>query len=100
MCPLKQKEKSARIAFDQGVYIGVKNQTNEMVETGYYWDMSWSLVDSHLFSNIPYDWEILKLFFILNNIVPTWIDCKGVDTLYYKDKNGTWSGCMVEKVCF
>ena len=68
MCPMKQKQKSARIAFDQGYGIVVDNQTNEMVETGWY-DTSMALADSHLNSQIPRNWEILKLFFIVNNII-------------------------------
>ena len=94
MCPVTQKEQIARVAFDQGMLVAVDNQTNELVETG-GWDMSRSLVLSGGYSMIPWDWEILKLFFTVNNIVPTWIDCKGVDGggLYYKE-NGSWSGTV------
>ena len=99
MCPLKKRQKSARIAFDQGMQIAVDNQTNELVETGWWWDMSLALKLSGGYNQIPFDWEILKLFFIVNNIAPTWIDCKGVDGGgWYYEENGTWSG-MVGKVC-
>ena len=96
ICPVTQNRKSIRIAFDQGVLIAVNNQTNEMVETGERWDMSVSLVESGGRSVIPREWEIIKLFLWVNNIVPTWVDCKGVGTLYYKE-NKTWSG-LVGKV--
>ena len=88
MCPLTQKEQIARIAFNQG--FGIVVDYHEMSETGKQ-DMSWSLVRSGGNTKIPRDWEILKLFFTVNNIVPTWIDCTGVDTLYSKE-NGSWSG--------
>ena len=92
MCPVKQKEQIVRVGFDQGWQVTVDNQTNEFVETG-RWEMSKSLMRSGGESQIPWDWEILKLFFTVNNIVPTWVDCKGVDGggLYYKE-NGSWSG--------
>ena len=90
---MKQKQKFSRIAFDQWYGMAVDKQTNEIME----WEMALSLRDSHLRSIIVWDWEILKLFLIVNNIVPNWIDCKGVDALYSKE-NGTWSG-FVGKVC-
>ena len=93
MCPLKQREQSAGIAFDQGRVMGVNNQTNELVETG-YWDMSRSLVRSGGYTYIPLDWEIVKLFFTVNNIVPTYLDC------WYDAacNNRSWEG-PIGKVC-
>ena len=84
---MKQKEKSARITFTQGMKIGVDMETNEIIE----WDIAFSLRDSHLYSQIPWDREVVKLFFMIHNIAPIWIDDNNVGQDY---GNGTFSGML------
>ena len=92
MCPLKQKKQTVRVAFDQGWFMAVDNQTNEFVETG-EWDMSQALAISGLYTTIPFHWEILKLFFTIHNIAPTWTDGKGQSVIYHQG-NRTYSGIV------
>ena len=75
----KPEKQLMRISFDQGFYLGVDNQTNEMKTEGLgvvnqaYWDVSrYSLVKSGAITQIVWEWEILKIFFDNNNVVPQW----------------------------
>ena len=94
MCPLKQRERVARIAFDQGWYLQVNLRTNYLFE----WNIWWTLVNSGSRSKIPYYDEIYKLFFTIYHVAPIWTDNKGE---YNKFHNVTkeWSG-YVGKVGF
>ena len=40
---------------------------------------------------IPYSWEILKIFFDHNNIVPNWIDCNQ-NWGWFDHETGKWTG--------
>ena len=67
----KPQKQLVRLAFYSGRNIGVDDQTNEMVET----DVSESsLVFSGTTTRIVRTWEIFKIFFDNNNIVPKWIE--------------------------
>ena len=46
-----------------------------------------------LLSNIPYDWEILDIFFKQSKITPTWINCNYTWGTYLKD-TGMWNGAV------
>ena len=68
----KPQKQLVRVAFQPGFYIDVNSQTNEMKTTD-YWDVSQPLRRSGTNSQIVWAWEILKIFFDNNNVVPKWI---------------------------
>ena len=89
----KPQKQLVRIAFDPGFYLGVNNQTNEMVE----WDHSVSLVWSGTLSQIVWNWEIFKIFFDNYNVVPKWI--LGNYTADEFDKeSGEWTAGLITTV--
>ena len=92
----KPQKQLVRIAFDPGWILGVNNKTNEMKTTG-GWDVSESLVVSGTISQISLDWEILKIFFDNNNVVPKWI--LGNYTVDEFDKeSGEWTAGLITTV--
>ena len=42
--------------------------------TSGYWDISSALEYSGQLSWIVWEWEILQIFFVKNNVVPVWIE--------------------------
>ena len=44
-------------------------------------------------SRIPYDFEILEIFFKTNNIIVNWLDCNYTRG-WYDDKTGRWTGAV------
>ena len=44
-------------------------------------------------SVMPYDFEILSMFFSSHNIEPNWLDC-GYSWGWYDEDLGGWTGCM------
>ena len=99
----KPQKQLARLAFDPGFYIGVNNQTNELKTSGWshfqgwYWDQSGSLVWSGTISMIVYEWEIFKIFFDKNNVVPKWIVGNYTDP-YYDEESGEWTAGLITTV--
>ena len=94
----KPQKQLVRIAFDPGFYIGVNNQTNEMVTSG-YWDVSESLVWSGTLSIIVWDWEIFEIFFDNSNVDPKWI--VGNYTVDEFDiESGEWTAGLITTVRF
>jgi len=92
----KPQKQLVRLAFDPGFYIGVNNQTNEMVTSG-YWDVSESLVWSGTLSMIVWNWEIFEIFFDNSNVVPKWI--LGNYTVDEFDKeSGEWTAGLITTV--
>ena len=87
ICRLKEKEKSARISYENGVdgiYVYPETGKLEMEE----WDTElWHLGTSikralqHVGKNsqICHNWEIYKLLFILHNVSPIWIEAILID---------------------
>ena len=45
------------------------------------------------YSAMPYDWEVLSMFFSIHNIEPNWLDCNQTYG-WYDDELGGWTGCM------
>ena len=92
----KPQKQLVRLAFDPGMYIVVNNQTNELKTTG-YWDVSESLVWSGTISMIVYEWEIFKIFFDKNNVVPKWI--VGNYTVdEFDEESGEWTAGLITTV--
>ena len=46
-----------------------------------------------LYSNMPYNWEVLSKFFSLYNIEPNWPHCNFIAG-HYNESLGAWTGCM------
>ena len=46
-----------------------------------------------LFSQIPWDWEILSSFVERNNLFVNWIDCN-YTWGWYDDDTGKWTGAI------
>ena len=91
LCPIKQKERPAKLAFERG-YDGLyvkKNAKGELTEEMYeHPPISSSLQFSGDLSTIPWAWEKLKLFITVFNIKPIWIDtmflvgnCKNIECI-------------------
>ena len=59
---------SVTIAYNQYYYFDVDPETLTMVEYPMVPANGW-------YSNIPYDWEIIKTFLDHFSLTPTWIDC-------------------------
>ena len=99
----KPQKQLARLAFDPGFYIEVNHQTNELKTSGWshfqgwYWDQSGSLVWSGTISMIVYEWEIFKIFFDKNNVVPKWIVGNYTDP-YYDEESGEWTAGLITTV--
>ena len=47
---------------------------------------------------ISYSWEILKLFFKNNNIVPNWINCYQTWG-WFDEESGKWTGAVGKVIC-
>ena len=93
----KPQKQLVRIAFDPGYYLGVNNQTNEMMTTGFYWSQSEALVWSGTVPQIPLAWEIFKIFFDNNNVIPKWI--LGNYTYdSYDEESGEWTAGLITTV--
>ena len=80
---------SVRIA-----YIGSSNRFDVKVSP----DNSTNMVKippypSQVLSQIPWDWEVLEIFFKNNNIEPTWISANGVYGILDKDTQ-KWTGAV------
>ena len=92
----KPQEQLVRLAFDPGFYLKIDNQTNQMV-TSRWWDVSESLVWSGTLSQIVWEWEILKIFFDNNNVVPKWI--LGNYTVdEFDEESGEWTAGLITTV--
>ena len=49
------------------------------------------------YSNIPWDWEIIKSFLDHYSLTPTWIDC---DPGLLDEETGTWTGAVgMVRIC-
>ena len=94
-----------RISFDPGFYFSINNQTNELRTSGWshfqgwYWDASASLVWSGTLSQIVWEWEILKIFFDNNNVVPKWI-FGNYTVNEFDEKSGEWTAGLITTVRF
>ena len=42
---------------------------------------------------MPYNWEILSMFFSFHNIEPSWLDCNYTYG-WYDEELGGWTGCV------
>ena len=89
----KPQKQLARLAFDPGWFVTIDKQTNEMVEE----DISERLVRSATSTQIPATWEILKIFFDNNNVVPKWILGNYTDP-YYDEESGEWTAGLITTV--
>ena len=95
VCPVAELESepeyhNINIAYNdnQGTF-HIYNDTMTMNE----YPVSWALENSKDYNYIPYDWEILKLFFNHFNIIPSWINCN--KTWGWIDEDtGKWTGAV------
>ena len=46
-----------------------------------------------IFSNMPWDWEVLSIFISIHNIEQNWLDCHETYGWYDEDLGG-WTGCV------
>ena len=78
---------NARVAYEASPWamIEVANETNTMIEWLVY-------TVAGEYSQMPWDWEVLKPFLVHNNIEVTWIPCHtdGV----YDEETGSWNGAV------
>ena len=94
-----------RLAFDPGFYIAVNNQTNELKTSGWssvnqmLWDQSQPLIWSGTASNFVFEWEILKIFFDNNNVVPKWILGNYTGDAF-DEESGEWTAGLITTVRF
>ena len=91
----KPQKQLVRVAFQPGFYIDVNSQTNEMKTTD-YWDVSQPLRRSGTNSQIVWAWEILKIFFDNNNVVPKWI--VGDYNTYFDAESGKLTSGLIPTV--
>ena len=81
-------------------------KTSLSINVAYNYDPGWFAVVNnamHKYSNywglksevsrIPYDFEILEIFFITNNIIVNWINCY-FDWGLYDDEKERWTGAV------
>ena len=73
VCPTRQKEQFAGITYMYGAGVFFYPSGNMVMEENWYLALSTSLLRSDEYTRIPWDWEILKLFFVVQNVSPVWI---------------------------
>ena len=72
---MKQKEQSTRITFQNNYGMTLYPGTEKMMmEEWLYGSIKISLLNVGQSSQICHSWEIYKLFFILHNVHPIWIE--------------------------
>ena len=80
LCPLKQKEQSAKITYQNGFYIYIWPHTGkQLMEEHRLYSLEEGLLRLASGSTC-YHWEIYKLFFILHNVSPVWIKVENIMT--------------------
>ena len=75
ICPLKQKEQTARISYENNYDIYVYQSINQLEMEGNRWgSIREALLGVGVYSQICHHWEIYKLLFLLHNVNPDWIE--------------------------
>ena len=85
---LCNEEHEVRIAYNnEEPYFVIDNITNTMVE----YDLPPLMFQDY--SEISYEYEILKTFFTKFNVKPTWINCN-YTWGWFDDETGQWTGAV------
>ena len=79
ICRLVEKEKSARISYENDYNIYVYPETGE-IGMEEHEGIRGALQDVGMYSQICWNWEIYKLLFILHNVSPVWIEVEDFTT--------------------
>ena len=75
LCPLKQKEQTTKISYDNNYGIHVYPDTGELeMEEWRGKSISRALQKVGVFSQVCFYWEIYKLLFLLHNVKPFWVE--------------------------
>ena len=75
LCPLKEKEKTTRITYEDDYDINIYPETGELeMEESRWYSISRALQRVGGVSHICYHWEIYKLLFLLHNVNPVWME--------------------------
>ena len=75
ICPLKQREQSTRISYENEYSIYIYPESGELsMEEHQTWSIKRALLSVGWYSQICMPWEIYKLLFILHNVHPIWIE--------------------------
>ena len=90
-----KKHQTKIVYINNFMWFHVYNDTNTMREYILYW----TLREVKNNPTIPYDWEILKIFFDNYNIEPYWISNDNGITGLIDEETGKWTGSL-GKVCF
>ena len=73
ICPLKQKEQSTIITYENNNGITIYHSSGELLmEEYWYYSINAALLGVDKYSRICHNWEIYKLLFILHNVNPVW----------------------------
>ena len=106
VCPGSYKNLPQKILIDNTKFKDICQKQQQNVKIAYNNDPLWFVVDNHgnmveypLFpvtgwlDKIPWDFEILKPFFEIYNITPTWVDCNFTWGLF-DEETGHWTGAV------
>ena len=84
ICPLKQKEQSTRISYENDWGIYVYRSGEPMMEEHRFYSIKRALQNVGVFSQSCHNWEIYKLLFLLHNVKPVWMEVNITnDNVYY-----------------
>ena len=73
MCPMKQKEQTVKISYQQYFGVAIDKAENMWMEETWFFSLKRALEREGVNSKFPHDWEIFKLFFIVHNVSPLWV---------------------------
>ena len=74
ICRLKQQEQTTRITYENRYTLIIRPDTGELEERLGIQSLNTILSNSGKWSQICEHWEIYKLFFLLHNVNPDWIE--------------------------
>ena len=90
LCFVEKAKQFGVFAFNPGWQIYVHPWTQKLYPLA---PNKWSLITSGTSSQVPWEWEILNLFFDTFNVAPGWI-MGDMTPSYYDRTTGQWSGIM------
>ena len=75
LCPLKQREQTTRITYQNGLGIEFYRDTGELyMEEWRGYSIRAALLGVGVVSRICHHWEIYKLLLLLHNVNPVWLE--------------------------
>ena len=74
ICPHKEREQRIRISYENDLYLLVSRRGNMAMEHYPTFTFKRALQNMGIATQFCHQWEIYKLFFILHNIKPVWIN--------------------------